>query len=84
MQETNTHFLKIDKQKEVEVGGALSVIAFSESKITLEIVGGRRLYIVGNGLKNNGFSASVGSFNATGEIKGISYGGKSFAARLFK
>ena len=84
MQETSTHFIKIDKRKDIEVGGAVSVIAFSENKITLEIVGNIRLYVVGNGLKISGFSATGGSFKATGEIQGVSYGGKSFAARLFK
>ena len=61
-----------------------SVGSFSEVKIVLVLVGGERLSVVGSGLKITGFSKASGSFTAEGEILGITYGGKSLAARIFK
>ena len=84
MQEASIHSIKIDQRKEIEVSGAVSVIAFSDTKITLEITGGVRLYVVGNNIKISGCSSANGSFYAKGEIQGVSYGGKSFASKLFK
>lgn len=64
--------------------GVESVVAFSEVKIVLTIIGGEKMHVIGSGLKIIGFSKTNGSFSAEGTISGISYGGKSFAAKLFK
>ena len=64
--------------------GVESVVAFSEVKIVLTISGGEKMHVIGSGLKIVGFSKTSGTFTAEGTISGISYGGKSFAAKLFK
>ena len=64
--------------------GVEGVLAFSESKITLSLKGGGKLYVAGSGLKSAGFSKENGVFTASGSVVGVSYGGKSFAARLFR
>ena len=66
------------------MSGVESVAAFSEVKIVLVLCGGERMHVIGSGLKIVGFSKSSGSFTAEGSVSGISYGGKSFASRLFK
>ena len=48
------------------------------------LVSGEKMYVVGTGLKIIGFSKTNGTFNAEGVVSGVSYGGKSFAARLFR
>ena len=81
--QASSHQIIIDQRKTITATGIDAVLAFSESKLTLS-VGGRKLYVVGSGLKISSFSKSDGSFCAEGEITGVSYGGKSFAAKLFK
>ena len=66
------------------VNGVESVTAFSEVKIVLTLIGGERMHVVGSNLKINGFSKTNGTFTAEGSISGVSYGGKSFAAKLFR
>ena len=66
------------------MSGVESVAAFSEIKIVLKLIGGDKMHVAGTGLKIIGFSKSSGSFTAEGTISGVSYGGKSFAAKLFK
>jgi hypothetical protein len=78
------HQITITQKKEVAITGIESVLAFSEAKITLGLRGGGRLYVAGSGLKIAGFSKDSGVFTAVGNIVGVSYGGKSFAARLFR
>ena len=68
----------------ITVSGVESVAAFSEVKIVLKLLGGERMHVIGSDLKIVGFSKSSGSFTAEGTVSGVSYGGKSFAARLFK
>ena len=84
MQETNNHSVVIEQQKTISVNGVDGVLAFSESKITLSLVGGTRMYVAGSSLKISGFSKANGTFAASGEITGVSYGGKGFASKLFK
>ena len=84
MQENLKHSLTIDQRKSVALSGVESVSAFSEVKIALTLLGGEKLHIAGTGLKIIGFSKSSGTFTAEGTISGVSYGGKSFAAKLFK
>lgn len=85
MQEnTNKHSVCIEQRKSIAVSGVESVTAFSEVKIALALVGGEKMYVVGTGLKIIGFSKTNGTFNAEGVVSGVSYGGKSFAARLFR
>ena len=85
MQEiTNKHSVIIEQRKYLSVNGVESVAAFSEVKIVLSILGGEKLHVVGSGLKITGFSKTAGTFTAEGAITGITYGGKGFAARLFK
>ena len=83
MQE-NRHSVMLEQRKSLSISGVESVGSFSEVKIVLVLVGGERLSVVGSGLKITGFSKASGSFTAEGEILGITYGGKSLAARIFK
>ena len=82
--QNDVHQITITQKKDVSVTGVESVLAFSETKITLGLRGGGKLYVAGNGLKISGFSKDSGVFTAVGNIVGASYGGKSFAARLFR
>ena len=84
MQENNIHSVTIERQNDISVSGVESVLAFSESKITLSIVGKGKMHVSGAELKITGFSKINGTFTAVGKIFGVSYGGKSFAAKLFK
>lgn len=61
-----------------------SVVAFSEVKIVLALLGGGKVNVVGSGLKITGFSKASGAFTAEGTVTGITYGGKGFAAKIFK
>ena len=78
------HSIVLEQKKNLSVSGVESVSAFSEAKIILTLIEGERMNIVGSGLKITNFSKTSGSFSAEGEFVGISYGGKSFAARIFK
>ena len=85
MQENNVkHSVSIEQRKNITVNGVESVTAFSEVKIILTLVGGERMHVVGTNLKISGFSKTNGTFTAEGTISGVSYGGKSFAAKLFR
>ncbi|MBQ7879138.1 MAG: hypothetical protein IJ317_00670 [Clostridia bacterium] len=85
MQEVNVkHTVLIEQRKNITVSGVESVVVFSEVKITLALIGGEKMYVAGSGLKITAFSKSSGAFTAEGSVTGVSYGGKSFAARLFK
>ena len=84
MQETTVHSIIIEGQNSITVSGVESVLAFSENKISLMIAGRGKLHVSGADLKIAGFSKTSGSFSATGKIFGVSYGGKSFASKLFK
>lgn len=83
MQE-NKHVITIEQRKNITVTAVESVIAFSEVKITLALLSGDKLHVVGTGLKISGFSKAVGTFSAEGCVTGISYGGKGFMSRIFK
>ena len=83
MQE-NKHLVSLEQRKNLTVHGVESVASFSEVKITLALLGGERMQIIGSGLKITAFSKTNGIFTAEGEVMGISYGGKSFAAKIFK
>ena len=78
------HTLSIEQRKFLTVSAVESVVAFSEVKIVLSLVGGERLNVIGSGLKITGFSKANGSFTAEGTLMGVQYGGKNFAARIFK
>ena len=78
------HSIMLEQKKNLSVSGVESVAAFSEAKIVLALTDGERMNIVGSGLKITNFSQTNGSFTAEGEFVGISYGGKSFASRIFK
>jgi hypothetical protein len=82
--QNDVHQITITQKKEVAITGVDGVLAFSETKITLSLRGGGRLYVAGSGLKIAGFSKENGVFTASGGVVGVSYGGKSFAARLFR
>lgn len=86
MQENQSekHSLSIEQRKLLSVSAVENVLAFSEVKIVLLLVGGERLNIIGSGLKITGFSKSSGSFTAEGTLTGVQYGGKGFAAKIFK
>ena len=78
------HSVMLEQNKSLTVSGVESVASFSEVKIVLTLLGGERMTVIGTGLKISGFSKASGSFTAEGELVGISYGGKSLAARIFK
>lgn len=80
----NKHSIELEQRKNLSVSGVESVSSFSEVKIVLSLSGGERMTVLGSGLKITGFSKTTGSFTAEGDVMGISYGGKSFAARIFK
>ena len=84
MQETNKHSVLIEQKKNITVSAVESVVAFSEVKILLTLQGGGRMTVLGTGLKITSFSKTSGSFTAEGLVTGVSYGGKTFAARIFK
>lgn len=84
MQENHQHSICIEQRKNITVTGVESVSAFSEVKIILMLLHGDKLQVIGSGLKIIGFSKTSGTFTAEGTVSGVSYGGKSFAARLFK
>ena len=80
----NRHSVILEQRKNLTVNGVESVNSFSEAKIVLQLTIGERLTIVGTKLKITGFVKASGTFTAEGEFVGVSYGGKSFAARIFK
>ena len=82
--QNDIHQITVTQKKDVSVTGVEGVLAFSESKITLLLKGGGKLYVAGSGLKIAGFSKDSGIFTAGGSVVGVSYGGKSFAAKLFR
>lgn len=83
MQE-NKHSIILEQRKNLTISGVESVASFSEVKISLILFGGDRLQVIGSNLKIVGFSKTNGTFQAEGEVTGISYGGKSLAQRIFK
>ena len=83
MQE-NKHIVTIEQRKNITVSAVESVVAFSEVKIVLALLGGEKMHVVGTGLKIIGFSKTSGSFSAEGSVTGISYGGKNFMSKIFK
>ena len=74
----------LEQRKSLSISGIESVASFSEVKIVLVLLGGERMTVIGSGLKITGFSKINGTFTAEGDVMGISYGGKSLAARIFK
>ena len=83
MQE-NKHSVILEQKKNLTVSGVDSVASFSEAKIVLSLLSGDRMNVIGSDLKITGFSKMSGTFTAEGDVMGISYGGKSLAARIFK
>ena len=83
MQE-NKHSVLLEQRKNLTINGVESVASFSEVKIVLLLLGGERMQVIGAGLKITGFSKGSGTFTAEGDVMGVSYGGKSFAAKIFK
>ena len=83
MQE-NQHSVMLEQRKSLSISGIESVSSFSEVKIVLVLLGGERMNIIGSGLKITGFSKANGTLTAEGDVMGLSYGGKSLAARIFK
>ena len=85
MQENNgKHSIVIEQRKHLSVSAVESVVAFSEVKIILLLVGGERMSVIGSGLKITGFSKTNGTFAAEGTITSVSYGGKSVVSKIFK
>lgn len=80
----NKHSVSIEQRKNITVSGVESVVAFSEVKILLALLGGEKMSVIGSDLKITGFSKSSGTFTAEGTVMGISYGGKSLASKIFK
>ncbi len=84
MLENKNHSVIIEQRKHITVNGVESVTAFSEVKIVLALLSGEKIHVVGSNLKITGFVKASGVFTAEGTISGVSYGGKSFAAKLFR
>ena len=85
MQETSyKHLVSIEQRKSITVTAVESVTSFSEVKISLSLVGGEKMFVVGTKLKITSFSKTNGNFTAEGVVSGVSYGGKSFTSRLFR
>ena len=82
--QNDLHQITVTQKKELAVTCIEGVLSFSESKITLALKGGGKLYVAGSGLKITGFSKESGVFTAMGAVVGISYAGKSFAAKIFR
>ena len=83
MQE-NKHSVTIEQRKSIAISAVDSVVAFSEVKIILSLLGGERMSILGTGLKITAFSKTTGSFLAEGMVASVAYNGKSIASRIFK
>ena len=77
------HQVTIEQQKTISVSGVDGVLSFSESKITLALLGGKKMYLTGTGLKITGFSKQTAVFTATGTLYQLSYGNKGLSG-LFK
>ena len=82
--QNEVHQITVTQKKDVNVTGVEGVLGFSESKISLSLKGGGKLYVAGSGLKIVGFSKESGVFLANGSVVGISYGGKGFASKIFR
>ena len=84
MQDTIQHLVTIEQRKNISVSGVERVAAFSEIKIVLTLRDNEKMHVAGTNLKITSFSKERGIFTAEGSISGVSYGGKSFASKLFK
>ena len=78
------HSVIVEQRKNITVSAVESVVAFSEVKILLSLIGGERMSVLGTGLKITAFSKTNGSFTAEGTITNVSYGGKNVVAKIFK
>ncbi len=83
IKKVQVHTLTIDQKKTVKATGIESVVAFSSSRISLNLSDGGRLYISGNDLKITAFSKDSGEFESVGVITGATYSGR-LGAKLFK
>ena len=87
MQEQNvkkqSHTLTIGQKKTIKATGVESVVAFSSSRIALNLSDGGRLCISGNDLKITAFSKDSGEFESIGVITGATYSGR-IGAKFFK
>ena len=85
MQNQTNSVLTVEQQKKLSLTGVESVDAFSDTEIRLTVAG-KKMRIVGTGLKVLSFSKGNGAFSAIGEISLIRYGGAKgkFFQRLFK
>lgn len=78
------HSVLVEQRKNITVNAVESVVAFSEVKILLSLIGGERMSVLGSDLKITAFSKSSGSFTAEGMVTSVSYGGKNVVAKIFK
>ena len=78
------HSVLVEQRKNITVNAVESVVAFSEVKILLSLIGGERMSVLGSDLKITAFSKSSGSFTAEGTVTSVSYGGKNMVAKIFK
>ena len=60
------HSVLVEQRKNITVNAVESVVAFSEVKILLSLIGGERMSVLGSDLKITAFSKSSGSFTAEG------------------
>ena len=83
--ETIQSVLTIEQQKKITMTGVESVDAFSDNAISLT-VNGKKIQIVGSGLKVLSFSKGSGNFSASGLVTSVKFGGAKGKGlqRLFK
>lgn len=76
MTEKTLHTLQIEGQKHVCVTAVKEVESVTEQKISLILLDDKKLTLLGNAIKMNGFSKQNATFLADGVIFEVKYGYK--------
>lgn len=73
MEDNKTHSITVENQRKISVLGVAEVQSVTPERITLVIVNGKKLAILGQNLKMGAFSKQSGSFTAEGSVQEIKY-----------
>lgn len=86
MDEKRLHSVQIDDQRRICITAVSEVESITDEKISLLLVGDKKLIIIGQSLKMGGFSKQNATFVADGIILEIKYGYKkgSLLKKLLK
>ncbi len=86
MDDKKLHSVTIAERKSVCITGVKEVENATPEKLSLLLVSGARLTVLGGNLKINAFSADSGVCSANGKIDGVKYAGEkiSLLKRLIK